>query len=306
MFIRASGLLYILKSGFKNLKKNHIPAIASIITMSICILLFGIFYAVFTNIDSMIKRVQSNVAVSVFMDADLPQDKINEIGNLIKAQSTVASATYIDEKQAWEEYKQESFDGKEELLEGFGDDNPLENSNHYDVTMSDISKQSELVEYISSLDGVRQVNQFQEIVGIFIDINKVFSVFSLSIIILLVIVFIFLIQNTINSSIALRKTELSIMKVIGAKERFILYPFIIESMIVGLVGSTIPLVIFYRLYAIVKNYIELNFTSINDLLILSSNKEIFRLLGPISLFLGLGISILGSILTLHRNLSKMS
>lgn len=304
MFLRIEAFWYILKRGCYNLKKNLSYALASTITMVICILLFSIFYAICANINSMVKNIESKITITVFMDEKVKENDMERIREEISKHTAVKEITYISNDQAWKEYKEEYFDGKEELAAGFAEDNPLENSSHFDISINDVSRQKELVDYFTAINGIRQVNQSQKIASIFADINKILIGFSVAIIIGLVCISLFLIQNTIKSGINNYSEEISIMKVIGSSEGFIQYPFVISGTIIGFFGSTVPLLAFYKLYDSIITYINSRFESLDSIMTFIPKKDIFGILIPFSLCMGLGIGLVGSMLATHMEINS--
>lgn len=306
MFFRTGSAIYIFKKGLHNLKKNAVFTIASIITMIICILMFGIFYAAMLNMRGFAKSMQSSVTISVFMEPDIGEKRIKEIGEEIKKHPSVTSAEYITGDEVWKEYKSVYFRGKEDLAEGFDEDNPLADSGHYDVHMNDVSKQTELADAIAGLSGVRQINQSQQVADVFTDVNKALIIFSAAIVVILIVVSIFLIQNTISAGIAMRQKEISVMKSIGATEFFIQTPFVIEAFVIGAAGTAVPLVSFHFLYGKVMQYVESKFQSLGGLLTFIEEERVLDMLTPVAVGMGIGISILGSILVLHKKIAKIS
>lgn len=306
MFLKTGSVLYIIKKGFHNLRKNAFYAAASAITMVICILMFGIFYAMMLNMRSFTKDIESGVTISVFIKPDADESLIKRIGEKISKNSLVETADFISGDEAWELYKDDYFDGKEELAEGFDEDNPLADSGHYDVHMQDVSKQAELVKFISSIDGVRQVNQSQKVADVFSDVNKALILFSAAVVITLILASVFLIQNTISSGISMRQKEISVMKSVGATEFFIQMPFFVEAVVIGAVGTSIPIVLFHFLYGKVMLYVESKFVSLGGVLTFIKETEVLHMLTPVSVCMGIGISILGSVLVLHKKISKIS
>lgn len=89
--MRISTFFYTIKQGLKNIWKNKMFSLASIATMTACIFLFGLFYTIVTNFQSMVKDAESGVAVTVFFDEGISQDKIDEIGDLIRARAEVSN-----------------------------------------------------------------------------------------------------------------------------------------------------------------------------------------------------------------------
>ena len=134
-------------------------SLASIATMAACIFLFGLFFAIVTNFQSMVKAAEEGVAVTVLFDDDITPQEIAEIGDRIKDRPEVSAYNFKSADDAWAEFSQIYFEGNEELAEGFGDDNPLQKSESYEIYLNDVSMQDTLVSYLENLDGVREVRR---------------------------------------------------------------------------------------------------------------------------------------------------
>ena len=126
--MKISTHIYNLGQGLKNVWRNKMFSLASIATMTACIFLFGIFYSLGTNFQSMVKTAEEGVAVTVFFDEGISQQRIDEIGKEIKKRVEVKNFNFISAEQAWADYQEEYFGGNADLAAGFADDNPLANS----------------------------------------------------------------------------------------------------------------------------------------------------------------------------------
>ena len=149
--MRISTFFYTIKQGLVNIWKNKMFSLASIATMTACIFLFGLFYTIVTNFQSMVKDAESGVAVTVLFDAGISEQRIEEIGELIDERVEVSHYDYISADEAWASFKDIYFDGNEEAAASFAGDNPLANSASYAIYMNDISMQSTLVTYLESV-----------------------------------------------------------------------------------------------------------------------------------------------------------
>ena len=238
--MRPSTIWYTLKQGVKNIKRNWMFSLASIITMAACIFLFGIFFSIVNNVNNIAHKVEQEVPITVFFEEGTTNKQIKAIGKKIKARPEVEKIEYQSADEAWEEYKEQYFQGSE-AADGFKDDNPLANSANYRVYMNDITKQSELVSYIQELKHVRKVNQSEEAAKTLGNINKLVSYISIAIIVLLLIISIFLISNTVATGIAVRKEEIAIMRLVGASNGFIRGPFITEGVLQAILGSLLSI-----------------------------------------------------------------
>ncbi len=128
----------------------------------------------------------------------------------------------------------------QDLAEGFEEDNPLANSSSYSIFLNDLTQQDELVSWLNGIEGVRKVNYSKTAAEGMNSLNKVIGILSMLIIGILLAVAIFLISNTISVAAAFRKNENQIMKLIGATNYMIRAPFVVEGVIIGLVGASLP------------------------------------------------------------------
>ncbi|MBE5911603.1 permease-like cell division protein FtsX [Pseudobutyrivibrio sp.] len=300
--MKISTHIYNIGQGIKNVWRNKLFSLASIATMSACIFLFGIFYSLGTNFQAMLKEAEEGVAVTCFFDKGITQNRIDEIGNEIAKRPEVSKYEFVSAEDAWEEYKSIYFAGHEDAADSFADDNPLAESANYEIYLSDVSMQSTLVSYLESLDGVRQVNKSEVAAKTFTDINRAITIISMAIVTILLFVSVFLISNTVMVGISVRKEEIAIMKLIGAKDAFVRQPFVVEGIFIGLIGSIIPLVLLFFIYEKVISYAASEFNFLSDMVSFIPVETIFKTLVPVSLVLGVGIGWVGSRFTLHKHL----
>lgn len=300
--MRFSTFLYSVKQGMKNIGRNKMFSLASIATMAACIFLFGIFFSVVTNFKTMVKTAEEGVAVTVFFEKGIEQDKIDEIGKEIKKRPEVAKYDFVSADEAWKDFQKEYFKGNKEAAEGFEEDNPLANSSHYEIYLNDVSMQKALVTYLKGLDGVREVHQSEVAANTLSDLNSLIGYISAGIILILIAVAVFLISNTIRTGISVRREEIAIMKLIGATDYFVRAPFVVEGIVIGLIGAAIPLGILYALYGKIVMYISDKFSFISNMMKFLSVNEIFHNLIPVALILGVGIGFIGSRITIRKHL----
>ena len=299
--MRPSTIWYTLKQGIKNIKRNWMFSLASIITMAACIFLVGVFYSIVNNVDNIAHKVEQEVPVTVFFDEGTTQEQINAISDQIKARPEVQKVEFESADEAWQQFKDQYFQGSD-AAEGFKDDNPLVNSANLQVYMNQIEKQSELVTYIQGLEHVREVNQSEKAANTLGSFNKLVSYASIIIIAILILISIFLISNTISVGISVRKEEIGIMKYIGATDAFVRAPFVLEGMVLGVIGAAIPLIALYFLYNTAVEYILTKFNVLTGVVAFIPVAHIYRTLVPIGLALGIGIGLVGSFWTTRKHL----
>ena len=296
--MRISSFFYTLRQGVRNLFRNKWFTLASIATISACLFLFGLFYAIVVNFQHIVRSAEEGVSVTVFFDEGIEDIRIQQIGESIRKRPEVANIIFISAEEAWDSFKKEYLG---EYADGFTE-NPLADSANYEIYLNDVSMQSALVTYLEAMDGVRLVNRSELAATTLTGVNAVIAYVSVGIIAILFAVSVFLISNTVTIGISVRKEEINIMKYIGATDFFVRSPFVIEGMMIGAIGASIPLGIIYTLYNIVLEYVLVRFPMLADLLSFLTVDEIFHVLIPVSLGIGVGIGFLGSIVTVRKHL----
>ena len=300
--MKISTFFYILKQGFSNIKRNILFSLASIGTIVSCLFLFSIVFAVVMNFQSGMKEIESKVTISVFFNEDASQETIDLIGEQIRVVDYVETMDYISADEAWDTFCKQNYDNPEAAKAAYGDDNPLKNAASYEVTLKDVSKQAEFVAFAKGLDGVRNVRSSEVTADSISTLSSLVGYASVGIVVILMLVSIFLISNTITIGITVRKEEIGIMKLIGATNVFVRAPFIIEGVIIGAVGSAIPLVLLYYMYDKILTYVAGRFKVVTTLFAFVSQQDLFRTMVPVGLVLGIGVGLVGSILTTRKHL----
>lgn len=297
--MRISTLFYTIKQGIKNIFRNKWFSLASIITTAACLFLFGVFYSILANFQNIVKSAQEGVCITVFFDEGTTIERKEQIGNTLLAKDEVKNVYYEDADTAWKNFSEEYFG--DEYSVGFTE-NPLENSDNFQIYLNDVSKQNELVDYIKTMEGVRKVNQSALTANMLTGMNSLISYITIGIIALLLFVSIFLISNTVMIGISVRKEEISVMKYVGATDFFVRAPFVVEGVLIGFIGSLIPLAAIHEIYNRAIGYIMGRFTVLDSLLNFLDVDVIFEMLLPVSIAMGVGIGLIGSVFTVRRHL----
>lgn len=295
---KISTLFYTIKQGFKNIFRNKLFSLASIATISSCLFLFGLFYSVIVNFQNIVRTVEEGVCITVFFDEGLDESQITQIGELISKRTEVSKLIYISADEAWNSFKEDYLG---EYADGFTE-NPLADSANYQIYLNDVSMQSSLVTYLESVPGVRKINQSVLLASTLTGVNSLVGYISVGMIVVLLAVSIFLISNTVTIGISVRKEEIGVMKYIGATDFFVRAPFVIEGILIGLIGAAIPLITMYFIYEKVVGYILERFGGFISLLSFLPAQTVFEVLTPVSVAMGVGIGFLGSFTTVRKHL----
>ncbi len=297
--MRISTFFYTLKQGVINIFRNKLFSLASIATISACLFLFGLFYAVILNFQNVVRTAEEGVSVTVFFKDGTTQEEMEQIGAQIRARDEVSEAKFISADEAWAEWAPENIG--EDYNEIYTE-NPLEGMDNYEIYMNDVSKQESLVSWLESIPQVDEVRYSEVAATTLTGVNALVAYTSVGIIAILLAVSVFLINNTVMIGISVRKSEIEIMKYIGATDFFVRSPFVIEGILIGLIGSLLPLGLIYVLYKKVIDYVMIEFPSLSGLMQFLPVSEIYRTLLPVCLGLGAGIGFLGSFITVRKHL----
>ncbi len=301
--MKINTLGYSVKQGLKNIRRNLLFSLASIGTIVACLFLFGIFYSIVLNMEKEVESIESSLTISIFFDEGIDETRIMQIGEELKTIDNIDTINFISADKAWNMYVQDVYGGNKDYVNSvFGEDNPLMNSSSYEMTLKDISRQSDTVEKLEVIEGVRRVNSSDGTAKSLNAINRLVGYASLGVILILLCVSLFLISNTITIGISVRKEEIAIMKLIGAKDIFVRAPFLVEGVMIGLVGSIVPLGILYFMYNIMTQYLTEHFTIVANLIEFVPVGRVYTGLAPISVLLGVGVGFFGSLITTHKHL----
>ncbi len=293
---------FCLKQGLINIKRNKLFSLASIGTIAACVFLISVILAIIINVNYMETYVEQKVGINIFFEKGISQENIQSIGEVLKSNGKVKEFTYTSAEQAWENFKQDYFGEHPELAEGFKDDNPLADSASYKVFLNNIEDQQSFVEEMQKVEGVREVQYSSTTQNALSNIGKLLGYASAALIVILLGVGIFLINNMVMIGISVRKQEIKIMKLIGATNRFVRAPFILEGVVIGVIGSVLPLILMRVAYSRVVEAIMNRFGVLGNNIPFARAHEVFAILIPLGLGIGVGIGLIGSAISIRKHL----
>lgn len=260
----------------------------------------SIFYCIVMNLNFILNEFEHNIGIAVFFNDGVTESQILTLKNQLEARDEVFQVTYISDEEAWQTFKNDFFAGREELLDGFEEDNPLKGSASIQILFSDITKQEQLVTLLNQEDIVRHVREAREVTLIVQNINSLVTYVSIALVFILSIISLFIIANTIRLAIALREREINIMRYIGARTLMINGPFIVEGIIIGLIGAAIPLLGIQLTYDTVIHSITTQFIILKDFLVFIPKELLVKQLAPSILAAGGILGYLGSQMTVSK------
>ena len=300
--MRISTFAYCVKQGIVNICRNILFSLASMATISACIFLFCLFFAIAANVRNAALTAQNTLGITVFFDDGLDDESIAALGDQIASWGEVREMIFTSAQEAWESFKEVYFQGDEELAASFEEDNPLAGSASYTIYLNDIESQSRVVSSLNAMDGVRKVNSSDTAAMGLSTAGKIVGILSLVMIAVLLAVAVFLISNTISTAAAFRRRENEIMRLIGATNFMIRAPFVVEGVLLGLLGALIPLGGMYILYGRAVSYMTSHFQIVTDVFEPLSMGILFPYMAGVAMCLGVGIGFFVSFFTIRRHL----
>ncbi len=227
---------YFVTTAFKSIGKNALMSFVSAFTVIACLLILGLFLALGINVNAMSQQIREDAEIKVVVDETYDETKLADLTAKIMEIDNVASVSLVTKEDALE-YMRDAFGEDQSVLDGLEEDNPFRTS--YDITMKDITLASDTASQLGQIEGVAEVNNKQELLDQIVHITDVIRTASVWIMVLLCIVSIFIIANTIKLAVYARRKEINIMKFVGATNWFVRWPFIIEGILIGLIGGLI-------------------------------------------------------------------
>lgn len=290
---------YYLSEVLKSIVRNKIMSLTSIVTVSACMIILISSYVIASNVNYMLNYIENSVGVTVIIENYLTADEVNILREDILAIDNVARMEFIPPDQALQNLAERLGDDTGEFIQSLAADNPLRRS--FVLALNDIRHQDETISSISNLGGVANINDASFLTNGLVTLNNFIGIVSILVILVLGVLSVVIITNTIKLTVNNRRNEILIMKYVGATEWFIKWPFVIEGVLIGLLGATLPLVIAWFAYDNIVANITLT-PFIGQTLAFRSAVDIFPILGPIVLVLGSFIGILGSISSMRKYL----
>lgn len=288
---------YFFNQAKKNIIRNGLMSIASLFTIISSLVILGIFLIISLNVDTITEQIKDQCEIQVFLVGDTSADRVEQIGNEIRGIENIKACELYTKSQMLEEVKATMFEGREDLIESFGEeDNPFFDS--YKIVLSDISTAAETAKRLGEIDGVESVQNKQDVVNAVINVSKNIQNASIVIMVLLLTVAIIIIANTVQLTVHNRRKEINIMKYIGATDRFIRIPFLFEGVIIGITGALIALGLMTGCYSILLRYMEANF----ELFSLIGLKSVALWLGVVFVLVGGSIGMVGSMISMKKYL----
>ena len=291
-----NNLKYFVTTAFKSIFKNALMSFISAFTVIACLLILGLFLALGINVNAISQQIRSDAEIKVVIDETYEDSKLAEMTAKIQGVENVASLSLVTKEDALD-YMRDAFGEDQSVLDGLEEDNPFRTP--YNVTLKDITQAADTAAQLRKIEGIAEVNNKQELLDKIVYITDIIRTASVWVMILLCIVSVFIIANTIKLAVYARRKEIGIMKFVGATDWFVRWPFIIEGILIGLIGGVIAFGLISWGYIACIDL--LNTMELGIFTFIPYNEVAFLFLGA---FLGLGalIGALGSAFSMRKYL----
>lgn len=280
--MKLTKIFYLIKEGVKSIFTHGFMSFACVLVIVACLLIMGNFALLSLNIDHNIEQLENQNEILAFVDESLSLDDAKAIGPRLRTLDNVLDVQFVTREEAME-----SFVSKYDDEEMFSDLTPSTFRNRYLVFLEDLSRMETTRNDIEQVEGIAEVSASLEVSRGFILVRNVVTIVSVALILILFVISIFIMQNTIKLATFSRREEIAIMKMVGAGNAFIRWPFITQGLVLGMLGGVIAFLLQMGIYEVLTRRIaESSLAMMVEVLPFSS------LMGPLlAVFLGLGLLV---------------
>ncbi len=294
---------YFIFEALRNLWRHRATGIASILVLTSCLILLGAFGLLIRNINVNVEKLGLLNEIVVFVDYDTTPEELQIITEDIKALDNVTYVNYISKDTGFESMK-DTYPDYAELFDNIAasGDNPLADS--FVVTYKDTAGANKLEYDLLQIEGVMKVNNRVDYAATIENFKSGLSFVFIWFFALLLAVSVFVIFNTVKLAVHGRRTEISIMRFIGATKGYIIAPFIIEGVTIGALSALIAFFADMGIYNYILKNTEGGTSQLAQMFTLVPFSDMQAELLIIFLLLGTGTGVVASIVSLHKNLSN--
>ncbi len=294
--MKANNFKYYLSQALRSVFRNGLTSMTSILTVVCCMIILGLFLTISLNVNHIALQLEQQCEVQAFIDETYTKNQVQSVKKKVEALENISSVE-IFSKEDTLEYMRELSEDNASLLDGYdGEDNPFRDS--LKIYLVDLEYMTDTIAQISEVEGVAEVSDKQTMMQNILTLSKGIRNVSFWGMLLLCLVSVFIIANTIKLAVYARRKEINVMKFVGATDWFIRWPFIIEGVIIGILGALVA-------FALVSwGYIALLGTStLNvDMFTLKSYGEISWTMLTMFVSIGAVIGALGSAMSIRKHL----
>ena len=291
--MKKNNIGYLLREGIRGIFLHGFMSFAAIWVTVACLLIMGTFGLVLYNLNEMIVELEQENEMLVYIDETYSEAEAKSVGSQINQIANVHNAQFVSREQAVENFVDEMQD--EDLFDGL---DPSTFRDRFVITLEDNSKMRETEAAIRSIEGVADVSVHYEIQEGFQTVQRILNIASVIIIAVLLVVSMLIISNTVKLAMYDRKEEIAIMKMVGATNGFIRWPFVMEGFILGILASAIAFFLEWGLYNLLQTQISM--VDSLDLITVVPFVEVIEIVAIGYAVVGFLVGVLGSLLSIRK------
>lgn len=291
--MKKNNIGYLLREGIRGIFLHGFMSFAAIWVTVACLLIMGTFGLVLYNLNEMIVELEQENEMLVYIDETYSEAEAKSVGSQINQIANVHNAQFVSREQAVENFVDEMQD--EDLFDGL---DPSTFRDRFVITLEDNSKMRETEAAIRSIEGVADVSVHYEIQEGFQTVQRILNIASVIIIAVLLAVSMLIISNTVKLAMYDRKEEIAIMKMVGATNGFIRWPFVVEGFILGILASAIAFFLEWGLYNLLQTQISM--VDSLDLITVVPFVEVIEIVAIGYAVVGFLVGVLGSLLSIRK------
>ncbi len=288
---------YLLSEGFKNVWSHRLMSVASSGVLMACMLMIGIVFSISANIDNYVSEIQKNAVVMAFFRDDVSREDALAATESIKNLDNISEVKFVSKEDGLSSQEDSMGEEYKEIFAILQDDNPLPDG--VQITISDLEQYNQTVESIRAVNGIDIIRQRGDYVDKLVAIRSVISIIGTGVILLLLIISLAIVSNTIKITMFTRKLEINIMKAVGATNRFIRTPFVIEGMLLGIIAGVVSTGFLYFIYKLAEQTLMSSFSGLGAFV--PFTKFAFPLLG-VFILMGALVGSIGSAISIGKYL----
>ena len=247
--MRLNNIGYLTKEGFKGIFKHGFMSFASVTIIMACLLIMGVFTLLAMNINSIISELEQQNEIVAFVDDSYTEAEAKGLKNAVLSVNNVESVEFVTRQEAMDTFAEDYDSGL------FDEIDATTFRDRYIVHVTDISKTAQTKDDLEEVEGIAKVNAHLEYADGFIKVRNVVSIISGILVLILAVVSVFIMSNTIKLATFTRREEIAIMRMLGATSSFIRMPFIIEGLILGILGGGLAFLAVWGLYEAVCSHL---------------------------------------------------
>ena len=234
--MRFSSFTYLVGQGLHSMRANRLMTFASMGVLTVCMVLVGAAFLFGVNIEAIVDYIGEQNMTMVYVQNDATDEQAAALGDAIEAVPGVASITYYSSQDILSQYD-DMLSAYTSLQEVFADDNPFQRC--YEVVVTDVSQIESILPQLQALEYVDDVSAPVDMSRLFVSLQNVVNYVCYGLVAVLALVSIVVINNTIRITVFARRKEIAIMKLVGATNGFIRFPFFVEGTTSGLLSAAI-------------------------------------------------------------------